>query len=157
MSRVAALVPFLLLTACGGTGEVTMPPLTSEPGYELPTESAAADTLPARMTLYKFLRGIANGDTNACATLAPAYERTLFGAEGGCRTGLAQARSKLRPQDLVALRGVTVPTAQPGSRPGDFVVGFAALRWRTAPARPGGVLASQYTLREADGRWLIVG
>jgi hypothetical protein len=49
-----------------------------------------------------------------------------------------------------------VPTAQPGSQPGDLVVAYATLRWRTAPARPGGLLASRFTLRQANGRWLVV-
>ncbi|WP_285694370.1 hypothetical protein [Actinomadura sp. NBRC 104412] len=165
--RVAASSAVLVLAtaACGGTDEVTMPPLTPEPGLETPasvgaaTQASAApkDTFPARLTLFKFLRGIAINDARVCAHLAPEYERTVFGAEGGCRRGLAQARSRLRPQDLTALRGVTVPTARPGSQPGDLVVDFATLRWRTAPARPGGLLASTYTLRQDGGRWLIVG
>ncbi|MFF5258587.1 hypothetical protein ACFY4C_06560 [Actinomadura viridis] len=156
--RAAALAVLLgtALGGCGGDEEITMPPLTPEPGDERPgTTAAAAPTRAARVVLYKYLRGIAAGDPGACAHLAPAYERATFGGAGACRTGLARARSALRPQDLTALRGVTVPTATAGPEEGEVTVQFEELRWKTAPARPGGVLASSFTLRRNGGRWLV--
>ncbi|XVQ12295.1 hypothetical protein ACQP1W_06940 [Spirillospora sp. CA-255316] len=149
------------LGACGGADEVTMPPLTPEPGGAPPAATAAAAaparTQAARVVLYKYLRGVASGDVKVCASLSPAYERATFGRAGGCRTGLAQVRNGLRPEDLAALRGVTVPTAEAGPGDGEVTVRFEDLRWKTAPARPGGVIAARYTLQLTGARWLIIG
>ncbi|MFC5752950.1 hypothetical protein [Actinomadura rugatobispora] len=150
------------LSACGGTDEVTMPPLTPEPGDAHPAATAAAAapaarTKAARVVLYKYLRGVASGDVKVCASLSPAYERATFGRPGGCRTGLAQVRSRLRAEDVTALRGVTVPAAEAGPGDGEVTVRFEDLRWKTAPARPGGVIAARYTLQLTGARWLIIG
>ncbi|NDU72455.1 hypothetical protein GWI34_07430 [Actinomadura sp. DSM 109109] len=157
---IAALALLPLLAACGGGDEVTMPPLTPEPGDSPPAVTAAAApgrTLPARLALYRYLRGIAAGNTRACAYLAPAYERRVFGGPGRCRTGLGRARAGLRPRDLAALRGVTVPTCEEAPGGGACTVRFEDLRWKAAPARPGGLLAASYVLRGAGKRWLVAG
>ncbi|MFI0353815.1 hypothetical protein [Actinomadura sp. 9N407] len=161
-----ALVPLLAvpilamaLSACG-EGEATMPPLTPEPGDQRPsTQTAvpAAQSLAARKVLYQYLRGIAAGDAKVCSHLTPGYESATFGAAGDCRKGLDEAKGKLRPQDVTALRGVTVPTAEAGPENGDITVGFEDLKWKGEPARPGGILAARYTLRQTGGRWLITG
>ncbi|NEA24314.1 hypothetical protein [Actinomadura bangladeshensis] len=159
----AVLVVLPLLGACGGQDEVTMPPLTPEPGdsqfADTTTTAAAAasakETLPARMALYKYLRGIAVGNAKACAYLTAAYQQQVFGGPASCRTGFAQARAKLRPQDLAALRGVTVPVCQAGPGDGIYTVRFADLAWKGAPARPGGLLAASFTLRRTGAYWQI--
>ncbi|MGI5206902.1 hypothetical protein ACQEU6_35660 [Spirillospora sp. CA-108201] len=154
-----ALLP--LLAACGSGDEVTMPPLTPEPGDSRPagTSPAAAprQTLPARLALYRYLRGISVGSARACAYLAPAYERRVFGGPGRCRSGLGRARARLRPQDLAALRGVTVPTCEEGPGAGECTVRFEHLRWKGAPARPGGLLAASFVLRGDGNRWQVAG
>ncbi|MEV4007925.1 hypothetical protein [Actinomadura sp. NPDC049753] len=158
---LAALTLLPLLAACGGGDEVTMPPLTPEPGDSRPAQASTAapprQTLPARLALYKYLRGISVGDARACAYLAPAYERRVFGGPGRCRSGLGRARAKLRPQDLAALRGVTVPTCEAGPGAGECTVRFEHLRWKSAPARPGGLLAASFVLRGRGSRWLVAG
>jgi hypothetical protein len=154
-------VPILALTlgACG-EGEVTMPPLTPEPGDPRPSAQAAAppeQTRAARLVLYKYLRGVAAGDAKVCAHLAPGYQSAMFGESGGCRKGLGEARSRLRPQDVTALSGVTVPTGEAGPENGAVTVGFEDLQWKGEPPRPGGILAARYTLRQTGDRWLITG
>ncbi|GAA1779510.1 hypothetical protein [Actinomadura chokoriensis] len=162
----AVLVVLPLLGACGGQDEVTMPPLTPEPGDSqfadttttATTATAAAsakETLPARMALYKYLRGIAVGNAKACAYLTAAYQQRVFGGPAACRTGFARARAKLRPEDLAALRGVTVPVCQPGPGDGVYTVRFADLAWKGAPARPGGLLKTTFTLRKTGPYWQI--
>ena len=145
---------------------MAMPPLTPEPADPFFTTApatspgaaaAAARTRAARVVLYRYLRGIASGDVSVCALLSPSYERAAFGAQGGCRTGLARVRSALPPEDLTALRGVTVPVAEAGPGDGEVTVRFEDLRWRTRPAAQGGVLKAEYTLRLTGSRWLIVG
>jgi hypothetical protein len=158
LSLLPALV--LGLAACGGKEEAGMPPLTPEPGDSRLADvtAPAKDSLPARLVLYRFLRGVAAGNVKVCGLLAPAYDRTAFGRAGGCRSGgLAAARSKLRPADLIALRGVTVPTCDGGPGEGEYTVAFGDLKWKGDPARPGGVLAAQFTLRKTGARWLITG
>ncbi|MUN36640.1 hypothetical protein [Actinomadura litoris] len=152
---VLALLP--ALAACGGGGEVTMPPLTPEPADSRLTDTGGDErrTLPARLVLYRFLRGVAKGNVAVCAYLAPAYERTAFGRPGGCRAGLGRERAKLGPRDLAALRGVTVPTGEAGPGAGEVTVRFEDLKWRGEPAGQGGLLASSFTLRRTGGRWLI--
>ncbi|MEU4822295.1 hypothetical protein AB0H37_10525 [Actinomadura sp. NPDC023710] len=158
---LAALTLLPLLAACGGANEVTMPPLTPEPGDSRPAETSAdaapRETLPARLALYKYLRGMAAGNARACAYLAPAYERRVFGGPGRCPSGLGRARARLRPQDLAALRGVTVPTCEEGPGAGDYTVRFEHLRWKGAPARPGGLLAANFVLRGNGNRWQVAG
>ena len=157
LSLLPALA-FPALSACGGKAEITMPPLTPEPGDTRLTDTTVAApraSLPARRVLYRFLRGVAAGNVKVCADLTPAYERAAFSRPGGCRSGLLQARAKLRSQDIAALRGVTVPAGEPGPGTGEFTVWFEDLRWRGEPARPGGVLAARFTLRKTGGRWLI--
>ncbi|WP_149259190.1 hypothetical protein [Actinomadura sp. K4S16] len=160
---VAALTLLPLLAGCGGGNEVTMPPLTPEPGDSRPAPDASASaapqrrTLPARMALYKYLRGVAVGNVKACAYLAPAYERRVFGGPGRCHSGLGRVRAKLRPQDLAALRGVTVPACQVGPGGADCTVRFEDLRWKGAPARPGGLLAASFVLRRNGARWQVAG
>jgi hypothetical protein len=157
-----SLLPALALgpAACGGKEEAGMPPLTPEPGDSrlVDVTAPAKDSLPARLVLYKYLRGIAAGNVKVCALLAPAYDRAAFGRAGGCRSGgLAAARAKLRPADLAALRGVTVPVCDDGPGEGEYTVDFADLKWKGDPARPGGVLAANYTLGKTGTRWLITG
>ncbi len=167
--RAAALLvplfvlPLLGLGACGGQDEVTMPPLTPEPGDSQfldapePTASAASakETLPARLALFKYLRGVAAGNAKVCAYLTPAYQREAFGGPAACRTGFAAARAKLRPQDIAALRGVTVPTCEAGPGDGEYTVRFEDLAWKGEPARPGGPLAASFTLRKTGAYWQI--
>ncbi|MDL4775997.1 hypothetical protein [Actinomadura xylanilytica] len=148
----------LALTACGGEDRATMPPLTPEPGDARPLAPAGAppeQSRAARMVLYRYLRGVAAGDAKVCASVTPAYERATFGKPGGCGSGLAAARARLRAQDRAALRTVTVPTGQAGPGPDDFTVRFEDLRWKGEPARPGGLLAAGFTLRKTGARWLI--
>ncbi|MEU9844238.1 hypothetical protein AB0C69_34065, partial [Actinomadura sp. NPDC048032] len=68
-SSLAALALLPLLAGCGGGDEVTMPPLTPEPGDSRPAQASTAaparQTLPARLALYKYLRGISVGDARA--------------------------------------------------------------------------------------------
>ncbi|TDD69599.1 hypothetical protein E1293_35630 [Actinomadura darangshiensis] len=158
---LAALMLLPLLGACGGKGEVTMPPLTPEPGDSQLADTSTTlnpkETLPARAALYKYLRGIGAGNAKACAYLAPEYEQRVFGAPGRCREKLGPARAKLRPQDVAALRGVTVPTCEEGPDEGNYVVRFADLKWKGEPARPGGLLAASFTLRKTGDYWQIVG
>ncbi|WP_141581214.1 hypothetical protein [Actinomadura sp. WMMA1423] len=159
---LAALTLLPLLAACGGGNEVTMPPLTPEPGDSRLTEaprdrSLPRRTLPARLALYKYLRGVAAGNVRACAYLAPAYEQRVFGGPGRCRSGLGRARARLRPEDVAALRGVTVPACQVGPDGGDCTVRFEDLRWKGAPARPGGLLAASFVLRRNGARWQVAG
>ncbi|WP_242903293.1 hypothetical protein [Actinomadura terrae] len=156
---LAVVVLLPALAACGGgDGGVAMPPLTPEPADSRLGDTGGADgeeTLPARLVLYRFLRGVAKGNVAVCAYLGPGYERATFGRTGGCRAGLGRARAKLRPQDLAALRGVTVPTGAAGPGAGEVTVRFEDLKWRGAPAGRGGVLAASFTLRRTGGRWLI--
>ncbi|MFD0685284.1 hypothetical protein [Actinomadura fibrosa] len=166
LAALSALA-FGALGACGGDDKVTMPPLTPEPGDSRLADSrgdggaggagaaSAKASLPARLVLYRFLRGVAAGDARVCAHLAPAYQRSVFGAPAGCRAGLGPARAKLRPKDIAALRGVTVPAAEDGPGAGAYTVRFEDLKWRGEPARPGGLLAARYTLRRSGARWLI--
>lgn len=156
------LVPVLVSCSRFSDKEPEIPPLTSEPGDPLPDPTTPAGAsapqgYAARVVLYKFLRGVAAGDTRTCAHLARGYEGTIFGKPGGCETGLGQARQRLRPQDIAALSGVTVPAGQPGPTPDEFTVSYADLRWRGDPARPGGVIAARFVLRKEGGRWLIAG
>ncbi|MDL4814617.1 hypothetical protein [Actinomadura opuntiae] len=155
---LSALV--LGLDGCGGKDEAGMPPLTPEPGDSRLADltAPAKDSYPARLVLYKFLRGVAAGNVKACALLTPDYDRAAFGRPGGCRAGgLAAARRKLRPADLAALRGVTVPTCEDGPDEGEYTVAFGDLKWKGDPARPGGVLAAKFTLRKTGTRWLVAG
>lgn len=161
--RVRLFLAVLLLPAalgaCGGEDEVTMPPLTPEPGDSQWTDTAGTtsseESFPARLALYKYLRGIAVGNVRACAFLTPAYERATFGKPGGCRSGLSRARARLRPQDLAALRGVTVPACEEGPGDGEYTVRFEHLEWTGEPARPGGLLAASFTLRKSGRYWQI--
>ncbi|MFB4313287.1 hypothetical protein [Actinomadura sp. 21ATH] len=163
-SRLAALalVPLLVTApAACGEDEPEMPPLTPEPGDALPAARSsappAAQSRAARLVLYKYLRGIAAGDTKVCAHLAPGYESATFPERGGCEKGLAAAKAKLRPQDVTALKSVTVPAAEAGPDEGEVTVAFEDLKWKAEPARPGGVLAARYTLARTGERWLITG
>lgn len=155
----AVLVVLPLLGACGGQDKVTMPPLTPEPGDSQLVDTTATtsgkESFPARLALYKYLRGIAAGNAKACAYLTPAYQREVFGGPTACRSRFAQARAKLRPQDLTALRGVTVPVCEPGPGDGDYTVRFEDLAWKGAPAAPGGLLTTTYTLRKSGPYWQI--
>lgn len=157
---VLSAVPISLLAACSGDDEPKIPPLTSEPGDPRPGAAVSVSAPPKqgfapRIVLFKYLRGVAIGDVKVCAYLSPEYERDVFGSAGGCATGLGQAKQSLRPQDITALRGVTVPAGEPGPGAGEFTVQFADLVWRGDPARPGGVLAARYVLRQTGKRWLI--
>ncbi|GAA2138689.1 hypothetical protein [Actinomadura napierensis] len=154
------LLPALIfgIGGCGGKDEVGLPPLTPEPGDSRLADLTAPekDSFPARLVLYKFLRGVAAGNVKVCALLAPAYDRAAFGRPGGCRAGgLAAARRTLRPADLAALRGVTVPSCEDGPGEGEYTVAFGDLKWKGDPARPGGVLAAKFTLHKTGARWLI--
>ncbi|NKZ06278.1 hypothetical protein [Actinomadura latina] len=153
------LIVLPLLGGCGGQGEVTMPPLTPEPGDSQFADTAAARTaqesFPARLALYRYLRGIAAGNAKACAYLTPAYQRAAFGGPAACRSGFAKARAKLSPQDLAALRGVTVPVCEPGPGEGGYTVRFEDLAWKGEPARPGGLLTATFTLRKSGPYWQI--
>ncbi|MEU5993784.1 hypothetical protein ABZ806_32835 [Spirillospora sp. NPDC047418] len=159
----AVLVALPLLSACGGQEEVTMPPLTPEPGDSrfadtttaAATTTSAKETLPARLALYKYLRGVAVGNAKACAFLAPAYQQKVFGGPTACRTRFAKARAKLRPQDLAALRGVTVPVCRPGPGDGTYTVRFEDLAWKGAPARQAGLLAPSFTIQRTGQNWQI--
>ncbi|TDD81240.1 hypothetical protein [Actinomadura rubrisoli] len=160
-SPAAAALPVVLvlasLSACGGN-EITMPPLTPEPVDSRlagTSDTPPEQSLAARLVLYRFLHGVAAGNVRVCAHLAPAFERAAFGGPGRCRSGLRQARARLRPPDIAALRGVTVPVAEDGPGDGDYTVRFEDLKWRGEPARPGGLLAARFTLRKTGGRWLI--
>jgi hypothetical protein len=158
---LAALILLPLLGACGGKDDVTMPPLTPEPGdsrlADTSTTLSTPETLPARLALYKYLRGIAAGNVKACAFLTPEYEQSVFGGQGRCRVKLAAARAKLRPQDIAALRGVTVPFCEEGPDDGDYTVPFEDLRWKGEPASQGGLLAASFTLRKTGTYWQIAG
>lgn len=160
VAAVSLLTALAAAAACGGD-EVTMPPLTPEPGVSQLVDSAGTtssrESFPARLALYKYLRGIAAGNVKACAFLTPAYERAAFGRPDGCRIGLRQARARLRPQDVAALRGVTVPACEEGPRVGEYTVRFEQLKWTGEPARPGGLLAASYTLRKTGRYWQIAG
>ncbi|MFB4306073.1 hypothetical protein [Actinomadura sp. GTD37] len=155
----AVLIVLPLLGACGGKDEITMPPLTPEPGdshlVDTTATESGAESFPARLALYKYLRGIAAGNARVCAYLTPDYQRVAFGAPGACRYGFAHARAKLRPQDVAALRGVTVPSCEPGPGDGDYTVRFEDLDWKGEPARPGGLLAATFTLRKSGAYWQI--
>jgi hypothetical protein len=119
----------------------------------LPPQQAFA----ARLVIYKFLRGVASGDSKVCGLLAPEYQRITFGKPGGCRTGFGAARKHFRPKDLTALRAVTVPTGEPGPGIGDYTVRFEDLKWKDEPALPGGVLAARFTLHLTGKTWRITG
>jgi hypothetical protein len=156
----AVLIALPLLGACGGQDEVTMPPLTPEPGDSrfadtATTAASAQETLPARLALYKYLRGIAVGNPKACAYLTPAYQQEVFGGPAACRTRFAGARATLHPRDLAALRGVTVPVCRTGAGTGVYTVRFEDLAWKGEPARPGGLLAASFTLRRTGAHWQI--
>ncbi|NVI87976.1 hypothetical protein [Actinomadura sp. BRA 177] len=156
---VAVLAVLPLLGACGGQDEVTMPPLTPEPGDSQFTDTRATtsteESFPARLALYKYLRGIAAGNPKACVYLTPAYQREVFGGPTACRSGFAKARANLSPQDITALRGVTVPVCEPGPGNGDYTVRFEDLAWKGAPAVPGGLLTTSFTLRKSGPHWQI--
>ncbi|HEX2314425.1 MAG TPA: hypothetical protein VHJ17_11850 [Thermomonospora sp.] len=151
------------LGACGafaGSDEPAIPPLVWESGDPRlsdpsPATAPPGESLPGRVALYRYLRGVASGDVRACALLTPEYEESAFGEAGGCRAGLAAARARLGTRNLAALRGVTVPVARPGPGPDGLTVRFADLRWRTGRGTPGGLLAERFVLRRVDGRWLI--
>ncbi|MFG2085804.1 MULTISPECIES: hypothetical protein [unclassified Spirillospora] len=162
------LVPVLLLAvlgACGGENEITMPPLTPEPGDSRVASDAGAaspeESLPARLTLYKYLRTIALGSTAACKYTSDEFDLARFG-ERGCEAGLGRARAGLRPEDVAALRGVTVPTAE-REPDGAYTVRHRDLKWRGEPARlqpePGGpphaFFLDTYTIRQNGGRWVL--
>lgn len=151
-----AVVPMVVVGGCGSKADTSMPPLTPEPTVPLPPEDPAVlrQSYPARLVLYRYLRGVATADTRVCAYLAPAYARTAFGRTG-CRAWVAQAGRHLAPADLAALRQVTVPTATPGPGRGSYTVQYADLQWRTDPVEPGGVLRPRYVLRSYGARWRI--
>ncbi|MFA1548560.1 hypothetical protein [Actinomadura chokoriensis] len=155
----AVLVVLPLLGACGGQDKVTMPPLTPEPGDSQLVDTtgtvSAKESFPARLALYKYLRGVAAGNARVCAYLTPAYQREVFGGPAACRAGFAQARARLRPQDVLALRGVTVPVCEPGPGNGDYLVRFEDLDWKGEPARPGGLLTASFTLSRSGAYWQI--
>ncbi|MFC4049341.1 hypothetical protein ACFOY4_06580 [Actinomadura syzygii] len=159
--RVLFAVVFLFAasTACGGEPDLSMPPLTPEPGDSRlvggATRAAPADTFPARLALYKYLRGVAVGNVRACTYLTPEFERAAFGRAGGCRAGFLRARAQLRPQDVAALRGVTVPACEDGPADGEYTVRFEQLKWAGEPARPGGLLAAAFTLRKTGPYWQL--
>ncbi|WP_067488536.1 hypothetical protein [Actinomadura hibisca] len=152
------LVVALALPAAACSGD----PAPAKPAAGTPPRPSARTALPpkqtaaARTALTKYLRGLAAGDAKVCGLTTPAYERAVYGKPGGCRPGLPQARRKLRPKDLAALRTVTVPTAEPGAGPGEYSVQFEDLKWKAEPARPGGVLAARFTLHKSGPHWLLV-
>lgn len=163
LAAALLVLPLLGLGACGGQDEVTMPPLTPEPGdsqfFDVPASTAATasakETFPARLVLFKYLRGVAAGNPKVCAYLTPAYQREAFGGPAACRTGFAAARATLRPQDIAALRGVSVPACEPGPGEGEYTVRFEDLAWKGEPARVGGPLAASFTLRKTGAYWQI--
>ncbi|MFG1850390.1 hypothetical protein [Actinomadura geliboluensis] len=163
LAAALLVLPLLGLGACGGQDEVTMPPLTPEPGdsqfFDVPASTAATasakETFPARLVLFKYLRGVAAGNPKVCAYLTPAYQREAFGGPAACRTGFAAARATLRPQDIAALRGVSVPACEPGPGEGEYTVRFEDLAWKGEPARAGGPLAASFTLRKTGAYWQI--
>ncbi|MEU8797857.1 hypothetical protein [Spirillospora sp. NPDC048819] len=171
-ARPSFAAPFLLavlllpvLGACGGEDEITMPPLTPEPGdSRFASDVGAAspkESLPARLTLYKYLRSIALGSTAACKYTSAEFDLARFG-DGGCEAGFRQARAGLRPEDVTALRGVTVPAAEE-EPDGAYTVRHEDLKWRGAPARlqpkpgspPLAFFLDTYTIRQYDGRWVL--
>ncbi|MGP4026578.1 hypothetical protein [Actinomadura sp. 3N407] len=171
-ARPSLAAPFLLpalllpaLGACGGGDEITMPPLTPEPDDSRFAADIGAvspqESLPARLTLYKYLRAIAAGSTAACTYTSADFDRARFG-ERGCEAGFRRARAGLGPGDVTALRRVTVPAAEKGPD-GSYTVRHEDLKWRGGPARlqpkpghpPHAFFLDTYTIREYEGRWVL--
>jgi hypothetical protein len=162
----------LLLSACGGTQEDnSLPPLTPEPALSLPSaeslppsvetkppasRSGSRASFPARLVLMRFLRGIGAGDRRACALLSPSYARTTFAAAGGCQKWIGAVPTRLTPDEVHQLRTVQVLGATPGPRQGQYTVRPADLRWVASTAAPNAVVAQQYVLGRAGGRWFVV-
>jgi hypothetical protein len=150
------IASMVVVSGCGSKADMSMPPLTPEPTVPLPPEDGAVlrQSYPARVVLYRYLRGVAAADVRACVYLAPAYARATFGRTG-CRAWVAQAGRHMAPADLVALRQVTVPAATPGPGRGSYTVEFTDLQWSTGRPEPGGVLRSRYVIRSYGARWRI--
>jgi hypothetical protein len=161
-----ALLP--LLSACGEQPvDTSMPPLTPEPGLSLdgssdlptgdqtPSRPTRAPGFAARVTLQRFLRAMGAGSPQACAYVAPAYQKTLFGSPG-CITWMSQTDRHLTAVQRTTLRGVRVPTATEGASASEFTVQFTELRWSGAPPVPGGILRTRFVLRKIGVRWLLV-
>jgi len=154
------MLPALGACALFTDAEPKIPPLVWESGDARLIDPRSAtvppqESLPARLVLYRFLRGVAAGDVRVCGYLIPEYEQDAFGAVGGCRSGLAAERRRLGARTLAALRGVTVPMARRGPGDNEMTVRFGDLRWRTAPPEPAGLLAERFVLRRVGGRWRI--
>ncbi|HZB34279.1 MAG TPA: hypothetical protein VE465_29215 [Streptosporangiaceae bacterium] len=169
----AIVVPgSLLLAACGGTQEDdSLPPLTPEPAFSLPSADASPPSgetrssasrsgsrasYPARLALMRFLRGVGAGDRRACALLSPSYARTTFAAAGGCQKWIGAIPARLTQEEIRQLRAVQVLGATPGPRQGQYTVRPADLRWAAGTAVPKAVVAQQYVLGRAGGRWFVV-
>jgi hypothetical protein len=173
-SLLAAIVVAgpLLLSACGGTQEDdALPPLTPEPALSPPSADAPPPSVesqspvsrsgsrasyPARLVLMRFLRGVGAGDRRACALLSPSYARTTFAAAGGCQKWIGAVPARLTPDEIHQLRTVQVLGATPGPRQGQYTVHPADLRWTASTAMPKAVVAQQYVLGKAGGRWFVV-
>jgi hypothetical protein len=172
-SLLAAIVVAgsLLLSACGAQEDDSLPPLTPEPTFSLPSadspppsvetqppasRSGSRTSYPARLVLMRFLRGVGAGDRRACALLSPSYARTTFAAAGGCQKWIGAIPTRLTPDELHQLRTVQVLGATPGPREGQYTVRPADLRWAASTAVPKDVVAQQYVLGRTAGRWFVV-
>lgn len=162
----------LSLSGCGGPAEDdTLPPLTPEPAFSLPAADSQPPTVetnsppsrsglrasyPARLVLMRFLRGVGAGDRRACGLLSPSYARTTFAAAGGCSKWIGAIPARLTPDEIHQLRTVQVLGATPGPRPGQYTIRPADLRWAESAEVPEDVVAQQYVLAKAGGRWVVV-
>jgi hypothetical protein len=169
---VIVLVGALALAGCGRSQEDdSLPPLTPEPGLSLPaadsppvsvetnppaSRSGLRASYPARLVLMRFLRGVGAGDRRACGLLSPSYARTAFAAAGGCQKWIGAIPTRLTPDELHQLRTVQVLGATPGPRRGQYTVRPADLRWAARAEVPKDVVAQQYVLARAGGRWIVV-
>jgi hypothetical protein len=156
------------LAGCGdGPPDTSMPPLTPEPGLTMdgpadsrppgdqtPSRSTRVPGFAARVALQRFLRAVGTGSPRACAYVAPAYERTLFGGVS-CTAWVSQADLHLTAAQRTTLRAVRVPTGTAGASATEFTVQFTDLRWSGPVPQPGGILRTRFVLRKIGSRWLL--
>jgi hypothetical protein len=157
--RLAPVIVALavLLSACGGGTDNSMPPLTLDPSYTMrpPGQSSrSADRQPgvaARAVLQRFLRGLGTADPKVCTLVTAAYAKAAFG-KAACRAWITGKH--LPAADRAALRGVEVPTGTMAA-PARFTVAYGQLTWPgTAPAQRG-PLRARFTLRKIAGHWRV--
>lgn len=125
-----------------------------------PSKSAAADPAViagikgARLTLQAFLRAQAEGDPDGCRWVDQDSAFAKGPAlRGTCHQSMKDSPHGFRPQELEALRGITV-TGGSYLSPSQVVIPFSGLRWTKGNiATP---FQDRFVLSRPAGKWLII-